>query len=98
MTRGPRNGHRYRQACAQVKREEPTCWLCHQWIDPTLPTWPTPHPLSFTADHVIPVHHGGSNDRTNLRAAHRRCNEQRQRHCELCHPQPTQPLVTSRRW
>lgn len=75
----PRNG-RYdgrpmRRLRAQVKATESVCWLCGQPIDPDLRA---PHPWSFTIDHVRPVALGGPElARSNVRAAHRRCNTRR---------------------
>lgn len=69
-----RTTHRaYRRKRDQLRRTSDTCHLCGGWIDPDLRS---PHPLSFTADHVIPVSKGGSN-LGELRAAHRRCNSRR---------------------
>ena len=34
-------------------------------------------PLSASLEHVIPKSRGGTNDRSNLRLAHKRCNEDR---------------------
>lgn len=47
------------------------CYLCSGSI-PQDRAWP--HSLSGTVDHVQPVSAGGSNDPTNLRAAHWACN------------------------
>lgn len=59
----------------QVKREEPTCWLCGQPWDPAA----APRtPRSFSLDHVTPLSHGGSlTDRANARAACLGCNSAR---------------------
>lgn len=51
---------------AIVMREETHCWLCRQ-----------PGEADDHADHVIARSKGGSNDRSNLRRAHRRCNLKR---------------------
>lgn len=48
-----------------------SCHLCDSDIDHTLP-WP--NPFSFTVDHVIPISKGGTNDFSNVRPAHARCN------------------------
>lgn len=51
------------------------CWLCGLPIDPDLRS---PHPLSFSMDHVVPVSMGGKvDDPNNVRAAHRICNMKR---------------------
>lgn len=49
-----------------------TCGICGLEIDPT---YKSPHPLSATVDHIIPVSKGGHpSDLSNLQAAHRYCN------------------------
>lgn len=68
-------GRPRRRAIAQVRAEEPTCWLCGFPIDLRLPhnsKW------SSTIDEVVPRSKGGSTtDRANLRHAHRSCNSSR---------------------
>ena len=60
---------------AQLKAEGGVCHLCGLPIDPELES---PHPMSFTADHIIPMAMGGHlTDRRNLRPAHRICNMKR---------------------
>lgn len=63
------------------------CMLCHGAEGPLLyeedlahvrERWWL-HPLAATADHIIPVHEGGSNALANLRPAHRGCNSKRNR-------------------
>jgi len=54
-------------------RDQDVCWLCGQWIDPDLKS---PHPKSWTADHVNPIARGGHNH-GELRPAHRDCNTRR---------------------
>ena len=76
-TKGRRryDGAPMRRLRAQVKREEPYCWLCGGHIDPDRKA---PDPLSFTLDHIVPVALGGPElDRANVRAAHMRCNQRR---------------------
>lgn len=51
----------------------PTCWICGQPIDTTLPPH---HPLSFTADHLHPISQGGNNH-GKLLPAHHSCNSRR---------------------
>jgi 5-methylcytosine-specific restriction endonuclease McrA len=65
-----RNGstRAYRKARAELLSEETLCAICGQP--------PTPdNPLE--ADHITPHAYGGTHHRTNLRAAHRTCNNQR---------------------
>lgn len=58
-----------------MKREEHVCWLCGHPIDTELRS---PHPESFTVDHVVPLALGGDvADPDNMRAAHRICNMKR---------------------
>jgi hypothetical protein len=69
-------------------RKEDTCWLCGQWIDPQ---FKSPHPQSWSADHVIAVTRGGDNRNGELRPAHRLCNQKRY------NKQPN-PLMHGRQW
>ena len=68
---------------AQVRREEPNCWLCGLPIDLSLPRMGRAHPMSSVIDEVIPrsKHPLGAyfaaHDRANLRHAHRDCNGRR---------------------
>jgi hypothetical protein len=51
------------------------CWLCGLPIDPELKS---PHPFSFSLDHVVPVSMGGAvSSRANALPAHRLCNMKR---------------------
>lgn len=52
-------------------RSKGRCALCGKKIERQL-QWP--HPQSFSIDHVIPVAHGGTDDISNVQAAHLRCN------------------------
>lgn len=76
MSRHTPRSQAYKRMCAQVKREEPLCWLCGKPIDPDLAY---PHPRSFSLDHVIPVSQRPDLAlvRTNARASHRVCNLKR---------------------
>lgn len=70
-----RVGRPWERVKAQVFREESICWLCNTWVDQTLDPR---DPMSRTADHLIQLDHKGPPlARTNLRAAHRRCNTAR---------------------
>ena len=67
-------GRKVTEARRIVAAEEPVCWLCNGLIDFGLPAG---HPWSFEVDHVVPRAHGGTDDRHNLRASHRKCNNER---------------------
>lgn len=62
---------RWRRIC---ERDQWACWICEKAIDRALLP---PHRLSGTADHYVPLSRGGSDDDSNLRAAHLRCNSKR---------------------
>lgn len=49
----------------------PICHRCRRPIDLTLPA---SDPMSWTADHVIPLSRGGTNHLSNLAPAHAVCN------------------------
>lgn len=70
-----RSGGFYR-LWAQVKREEPTCWLCGRLIDPALKY---PDPMSFSVDHVqlASTHPWLAKERSNMRGSHLDCNRKR---------------------
>ena len=69
-----RTGHAiYLRHRRRVIRDATVCALCDGELYPDLP-WP--HPLSTTADHIIPISEGGSNNGP-LRACHARCNQKR---------------------
>ena len=59
---------RYRTA---LRRSGAGCHICGAPIDYTLPHL---DPMSFVADHVVPLSKGGSDTLDNVRAAHRSCN------------------------
>lgn len=51
--------------------EQKPCSICGLPINYDLES---PHPWSFTVDHIIPINKGGTSDFANLAAAHRKCN------------------------
>lgn len=57
-----------------LRRDDWTCYICSDPI-PQDVAWP--HPLSGTADHVIPWIAGGKATLDNLRAAHWTCNRRK---------------------
>ena len=70
-----RNGstRQWRTLRDSIRRRHAPCALCGQPIDYTAPS---PHPLSFEVDHIIPVSHAPELQyvRSNLQPAHRGCN------------------------
>jgi 5-methylcytosine-specific restriction endonuclease McrA len=48
-------------------RDSGTCWLCGTKADRA----------TFTLDHVVPKSKGGTDSRSNLKVAHRKCNNVR---------------------
>lgn len=56
---------------AIVKAKGEPCHLCHQPIDYSVAS---PHPESFTIDHIVPLAQGGKDQLANIAPAHRRCN------------------------
>lgn len=59
---------------ALIERDGLECWLCHRPVD-IAARWNAA--VAPTADHVIPLARGGSDDLGNLRLAHRSCNSRR---------------------
>lgn len=84
---GPLSTYAWQQARAECLRRHgpiPTCWLCGEPIDMTLP-WR--HPMSASVDHVQPRQHGGALlDQANLRPAHRTHNVSRGNRTRLTKP------------
>lgn len=56
---------------AIAERDEWTCQLCHEPVDPALQY---PDPMSKSEDHVLPLSKGGAHDPDNVQLAHLRCN------------------------
>lgn len=83
-----RNRHR-----RLIARDNPPCHLCGGEI-----LWDADHlhPLSFQADHVVPLSRGGTDTLDNLAASHRRCNQSR--YNKLLPTQPGVTFVTERTW
>lgn len=58
-----------------VLRTQKVCGICGNEVDFN---YKSPHPLSPTVDHIIPVSKGGHpSDLSNLQLAHRWCNRQK---------------------
>jgi len=91
-----RDDPRYKAARLALKAYDHTCHWCHYPIDPQLNY---PHPLSWSADHIIPTSQMQPDDPrqwhiSNLSAAHFRCNQARG-----AKPLPhTRGLNTSQPW
>ncbi|MBM7788865.1 HNH endonuclease [Tenggerimyces flavus] len=68
-----RTGRPWRRKAAEVRASFSPCWLCGDPIDYTLPP---NHVWSFTVHHKVPLAVAPwlAHDRSNLVAAHRRCN------------------------
>lgn len=74
------HGRERRRLIAQVRREEPNCWLCGFPIDLTLNA--QTHPMGSTVDEIIPRSKAAdkmqaARTRSNLHHAHRECNTAR---------------------
>lgn len=68
-----RSSSAYRRKAAALKAQGHPCWLCGEPIDYRL-RWP--HPMSFSADHVVALANGGEL-LGELRAAHLAHNSSR---------------------
>lgn len=70
----PKRKHRRHSLIAfLVERDGPNCAICEQPVDPSLFNGP----MKPSIDHIIPVLHGGKNDRANYRLTHVICNNRR---------------------
>ena len=70
-------GHRtaYEKNRAKILATQDVCAICGKPVDKSIPS---PHPLSPTIDHIIPVAKGGHpSDLSNLQLAHMYCNRQK---------------------
>ena len=77
MAGNPRtaNGTRHRRFVSKVRGRLDPCAICGEAIDYSLKS---PDPLSFEADHIVPVSRGGDPyDPANGQASHRCCNNWR---------------------
>lgn len=76
--RSSANQKRFREVIARSKA---ACHICGEPIDYKLRT---PDPKSFVIDHLIPLHRGGADALSNVRAAHRRPRlQQHEAHARL---------------
>lgn len=77
MTANPRvaNSTRYNRFVSKVRGRGDVCAICWHPIDYTLES---PDPMSFEADHIVPMSKGGDPyDPANGQASHRCCNNWR---------------------
>jgi 5-methylcytosine-specific restriction endonuclease McrA len=58
-----------------ISRDQPPCHICGGEILSDIGDHI--HPLSYQADHIVPVPKGGSDTLSNIAASHRRCNQSR---------------------
>jgi 5-methylcytosine-specific restriction endonuclease McrA len=65
--------HATRLLATVVQEYGLSCWLCLELCDPVDPATPR-NPRGVSVDHVLPRSRGGSDDLSNLRPAHLRCN------------------------
>ena len=96
MSRG-HDGSLYRSNRAALRRRSrmsnAVCAYCGMPIDYDAPP---SSPLAFTADHVVPVHAGGSDRMENLVPAHARCN--RAKSDRVVAARPRKETSATRRW
>lgn len=65
----------YEKNRKRVLATQDICGICGKPVDKSLKS---PHPLSATVDHIIPIAKGGHpSDIENLQLAHRNCNRQK---------------------
>lgn len=71
-----RKTYAYQQTAARLKKMPGAniCWLCGERIDMALAH---PDRMSWSADHITPVAHGGTSTIENLKPAHLGCNGKR---------------------
>ena len=70
-------GHRpaFEAARRKILATQDICGICGKPVDKTLKS---PHPMSATVDHIIPLDKGGHpSDLSNLQLAHRCCNREK---------------------
>ena len=59
---------------AKWEASDKTCCLCGTQIDDTLSS---PHPMSFTLEHLTPIARGGTHNLNNIDFSHRACNNKK---------------------
>lgn len=78
----------------RCRRDGTPCWLCGKPFDWTVDQ--ERDPMSFTADHVVPIAKGGRMT-GELKPAHRSCNSRRGDGSNAPRP-PLAPVVTTLDW
>ena len=75
MPLAPKYPNRWQRLRAHIlATRPPICGWCGEVIDLNLSG---NHPRGPSVDHIVPRAQGGTDDRSNLQPAHRRCNTQR---------------------
>jgi 5-methylcytosine-specific restriction endonuclease McrA len=102
VARNPRtaNGSKYRRLRRQVLASDDRCCLCGGYVDRSLRS---PHPMSATVEHLIPISKGGGvYAESNLGIAHRICNLRRGNRMPGAAATDggavDEPIMTSREW
>lgn len=78
---------------AAIARGKPPCHICGGEINYTIPS---PDPMSYEVDHVIPLARGGADVLENKAASHRKCN--RDKWHSLPDDLAPRTFITSRNW
>lgn len=79
-----------------IYRTQSVCWICSKPVDPTLKS---PHPMSKTVDHKIPVSKGGHPSALdNMALAHRSCNRAKSDKLFFQLEQQKDEMKTTRDW
>lgn len=60
-----------------VERDGDRCGICRKRVDLSLRSGTRGNPMGPSVDHIVPRSQGGSDDLTNLRLAHWKCNNRR---------------------
>ena len=93
-TQQPRNDALRKRYRVHAKRLSLPCALCTQPIDYSIPS---PDPLSFEADHIVPLSKGGTDEWASLQPSHRVCNRAKWDKTEADITGP-RTFVTERTW
>ncbi|MFJ5231023.1 HNH endonuclease [Kitasatospora sp. NPDC088391] len=85
------------QRSCQLLRHEasPLCWRCSE---PIVQALHHNDRMAWTADHIVPLAHGGSHDLSNLLPTHRSCNSRGGAAMTNGTPGIGTPPPASRRW